>query len=173
MARVYIGIGSNLDRERSIRSAVATLAAAFGPLTVSPVYRSRPVGFEAEDFFNLVVGFDTREKVHRLAGRLREIEQAHGRRRDGHRSRSHTLDLDLLLYGDLIIEEGKLKLPRADITRYGFVLRPLADIAPHEHHPVLAIPFAQLWQTFDQNQEELHPIDLSLESNGIESSPSQ
>ncbi len=145
MARVYVGVGSNIDPERAVGSGLAALEAAFGNLTVSPVYRNPPVGFEGADFLNLVVGFDAGVDVETVVEELHAIEAAHGRRRDLPRFSARTLDLDLLLYADRVLDIPGLRLPREEITRHAFVLRPLADIAADERHPVLGERFADLW----------------------------
>ncbi len=89
-----------------------------------------------------------------------EIEEMHGRTRQCKKFSSRTLDIDLLLYGDVVLEEGKLKLPRDEITRYAFVLEPLAEIAPDHKHPVSGQRYADLWAAFDKTglaQQRLGP----------------
>lgn len=146
MTRGYIGIGSNIEREKHISSGLRDLEQTFGGLMVSSVYESAPAGFSGEPFYNLAVGFDSNSDVLNVAKQLRAIEFAHGRPADSQKFTSRTLDLDLLLYGDLIIDNGQLKLPRDDIERYAFVLEPLAEIAPSTIHPVLKISLAELWR---------------------------
>ena len=79
MVQVFISIGSNVDREQNIRSAVAALRERWGRLTLSPVYESAPVGFRGGNFYNLVAGLDTRTPVARLFDELAALERAHGR----------------------------------------------------------------------------------------------
>lgn len=135
MPRVYLGIGSNIEREANIRSAVQKLTERHGPLTLSSVYESSSVGFTGENFYNLVTGFDTDTPVERLIDDLHAIEQAHGRQRSGQRYEPRTLDLDVLLYGDLVRHDQRVDVPRREILEYAFVLQPLADIAPGHIHP--------------------------------------
>jgi 2-amino-4-hydroxy-6-hydroxymethyldihydropteridine diphosphokinase len=160
MTRVYVSIGSNLEPVRHIHSGVAMLEASFAPVTCSPVYTNPAVGFVGEDFYNLVVGFDTDLDVTALSARLREIEHAHGRHRGDAKFAPRTLDLDLLTYGEQISERPGLTLPRPDILRYPFVLKPLADIAPHAYHPVTGQTYAELWQ-----QQNIVDADLVLSPN--------
>jgi 2-amino-4-hydroxy-6-hydroxymethyldihydropteridine diphosphokinase len=130
-------------------------------LVVSTVYQTRSVGFEGEDFYNLVAGFDTAEDVHAVAAALHEIEAAHGRSRSGGKFASRTLDIDLLLYDDLVLNENGLQLPRGEITRYAFVLGPLAEIAGGRRHPVLGKSFAELWAAFATDKSDLRPVQLA------------
>src|SRR5690606_10625179 len=101
MGRVYVSIGSNLEPEANIPSALVELRRRYGALIVSPVYESEAVGFKGDNFYNLVVGFDTDQEVHAVIRNLREIERRHKRRRSDRRFAPRTLDLDLLLYDDL------------------------------------------------------------------------
>mgnify|MGYP001636532738 CR=1 FL=1 len=146
MTRGYISIGSNIDRDRNIAAGLQSIERVFGNLIPSSIYESAPVGFSGDPFYNLVVGFDSEFDVNTVALNLREIEFAHGRLADSKKFTARTLDLDLLLYGDLVMNEGKLQLPRADIERYAFVLEPLAEIAPGLIHPVLQSSYAELWK---------------------------
>jgi len=133
--RVFVGIGSNIEREANIRSAVQRLTERHGPLTLSSVYESRSVGFTGENFYNLVAGFDTDMPVERLIDDLHDIEQAHGRVRSGQRYEPRTLDLDVLLYGDLVRHDQRVDVPRRELLEYAFALQPLAEIAPGHIHP--------------------------------------
>ncbi len=158
MARIYISLGSNIDREANTRAGVQALREAFGDLQLSSVYESEAVGFEGAAFYNMVIACDTGLDVHAVNRVLAEIEDAHGRDRSGPRFSSRTLDLDLLLYDDLVINENGLCLPRDEILKNAFVLWPLAEIAPQLKHPVANKTCAELWQAFDKSKENLHPI---------------
>ncbi len=160
MPRVYVGIGSNIDREHNIRGAVRELATHYGPLTLSPVYESRAVGFEGENFYNLVAGFDTPEPIARLKETLARIESRFGRTRRENRFSARTLDLDLLLYGDTVRHDAEVKLPHPDIQRYAFVLRPLADIAPDSKHPETGHTFAEMWAQSGTAGKDIRKTDF-------------
>ena len=147
----YISIGSNIDRNKNIASGLKALEREFGKLLISSVYETEPVGFSGAAFYNLVVGFNSNLDVHTVAQRLRQIEFDHGRTVDSQKFSSRTLDLDLILFGDLVVNDGSLKIPRDDIERYAFVLEPLAEIAPMQKHPVLQVSYAELWQKMNQD----------------------
>ncbi len=158
MTRVFVSLGSNIEPEQHIRRAISALRETFGGLRVSSVYRSAAVGFEGRDFLNLVVGFDTDRPVEAIALALRQIESLLGRVRGGPRFSSRTIDLDLLAYGDQVIERGPLRLPRDEITRYAFVLRPLAEIAGERVHPVLGRPYSLLAEELDVEPKDIEMI---------------
>ncbi|MBI5782768.1 MAG: 2-amino-4-hydroxy-6-hydroxymethyldihydropteridine diphosphokinase [Gammaproteobacteria bacterium] len=160
MPRVYIGIGSNINREENIRGAVRELAAHYGPLTLSSVYESKAFGFEGENFYNLVTGFDTGKSIQDIKALMSQIESRFGRQRQDERFSSRTLDLDMLLYGDTIRHDDKVNLPHPDIRRYAFVLRPLAEIAPDLRHPETGLTCARMWQQFDAGKQEIWKKDF-------------
>ena len=165
MAQVYIGVGSNIEPERHVRIGLAELRRRFGPLTLSTIYANPAVGFVGADFLNLVVGFKTALPIHAVLAGLREIEAiALLPGNNGLKCTSRTLDLDLLLYDDLVSNTAGIVVPRPEITRYAFVLKPLAEIAGDRRHPLLGHTFAELWATFDQTREVLTPVVLSGES---------
>lgn len=162
MAKIYISLGSNIDRETNTRAGVADLREAFGELELSSVYESEAVGFEGDAFYNMVIACDTDLDVHATNKMLSDIEDAHGRDRSGPRFSSRTLDLDLLLYDDLVIEERGLTLPRDEILKAAFVLWPLAEIAPELTHPLEQVKYAELWDEFDKSKESLQPIEFNF-----------
>ena len=156
--RGYISIGSNIDKELHIPASLLALEQQFGALTISSTYESESVGFSGDSFHNLVVGFDSELDVKSVAKQLRQIELDNGRTRDSQKFSARTLDLDLILYGDLIISDGRLQIPRDEIERYAFVLEPLAEIAPTVIHPISGIRYGELWQKFDKTNLNQHKI---------------
>lgn len=159
MTEVFIGIGSNVEPEKHVRMAAQMLRARFGVLRLSPVYRNRAVGFEGDDFLNLVVAFDTDLDVKALNAALDEIELACGRQRGAARFSPRTLDLDLLLHGTRVDES--LKLPRREILKYDFVLKPLAELAPGHRHPETGMTYREHWERFTGEKGGLTAVVLS------------
>lgn len=152
MTRGYISIGSNIEKDKYIPASLLALQQVFGELTVSSIYESEPVGFSGDTFYNLVVGFDSDLEVKTVAKQLRQIELDNGRTRDSRKFAARTLDLDLILYGDLLINDGRLQIPRDEIEHYAFVLEPLAEIAPNLKHPVSHLSYAELWEQFNKSE---------------------
>ncbi len=163
MIQVYLGIGSNINREFNIHSGVAHLKQEFGALTLSAVYESDAVGFEGDPFYNLVAAFQTTLPVHKMSLILKKIEDIHKRDRNNSSFSPRTLDIDLLLYGDEIILEDGLVLPRDEILKYAFVLRPLAEINGHAIHPIAQQSYTKLWNQFDQSSQPLTRIAFEFD----------
>src|SRR5687768_10847714 len=148
MPLCFISIGSNIDREKNVRGALQALHDQFGPLLVSSIRETAAVGFEGAPFLNVVVGIFTEKPPRDVVTILSTIEQTHGRARNVERFGPRTLDLDLLLYGEL--SDPALKIPRPEITQHAFVLEPLAEIAPSVKHPLSSETFGELWDRFDK-----------------------
>ena len=160
MPRVFVGIGSNIDRETSVRAGVVDLRGKYGELQLSSVYESEAVGFEGDAFYNLVAAFDTSDSVDQVIKTLAEIEETHGRQRGSERFSSRTLDLDLLLYGDLVASGEGYHVPRDEIPRYAFVLWPLSELEPAMKHPQTGETFLAMWEDFDKRNQALLPIQF-------------
>jgi len=128
---------------------------------LSRAYANAALGFEGDDFVNLVLTFQTGEPLPALLERLKTVERASGREPGAPRWASRTLDLDLLMYGDLVGQFAGVTLPRPDIVERSYVLGPLAELAPGRRHPALGETFAALWQRFDRDSHPL--VEVSLE----------
>ncbi|MGZ8136054.1 MAG: 2-amino-4-hydroxy-6-hydroxymethyldihydropteridine diphosphokinase [Methylococcaceae bacterium] len=164
MTRGYISIGSNINKDIHIPASLEAIERCFGKLIISSIYESEAVGFTGDTFYNLVVGFDSDMEVKQVTKQLRQIELDNGRTRDSQKFSARTLDLDLILYGSLVIRDGRLQIPRDEIERYAFVLEPLAEIAPNLTHPVSHLTYAELWEKFDKTnlkQKRVKPDWLS------------
>jgi 2-amino-4-hydroxy-6-hydroxymethyldihydropteridine diphosphokinase len=150
MSEVLLSLGSNVDPRRHLAAALAALRERFGALRVSPVYRTPAVGFEGPDFLNLGVAVDSDLEPVELNDWLHALEDRQGRRRDVPRFSSRTLDIDIVLFGDRVLDgPGHLQVPRPDL-RHAFVLKPLADIAPDTVVPSDGRTLAQLWDQHPQ-----------------------
>lgn len=167
MTRIYISLGSNIERDRHIRAGLDALHAEFGALTVSRVFESAAVGFNGPPFYNLVVGADTALPLPTLCQRLRAMEFAHGREPDAKKFAPRTLDLDLLLYGDLVCETP-VALPRGEILTNAFVLWPLAELAPQLRHPSDGRTLGALWDAYDKASQQLSPIPFQWEARELQ-----
>lgn len=160
MTWVNLGLGSNIDAERNMRSCLDALLLRFNDLAVSNVFESEAVGFKGDNFLNMAVGFDTELGIEELAGELKAIEAKHGRDRMQPRFSGRTLDIDILTYGDRTGSVGGIELPRAEITENAFVLWPLSQIAPRQKHPRLQRSFKALWEDYDKSRQKLWPVDF-------------
>ena len=141
----FVSVGTNIDRERNIRLALAGLRQRYTDLVCSRIYESAAVGFKGDPFYNCVVKFHTDDSAQEVWAWLREIEAQSGRDRSAPRFSSRTLDIDLLLFGQLVTAENGLQLPRDEITEHAHVLRPLAEVAGTCSHPTLGTTFQRLW----------------------------
>ena len=162
MVTVFLGIGSNMDAESNLCLAVSELRSRFGELALSRVYRSTALGFDGDDFLNMVVGLQTDLSPHDLLFFVETIHALAGRKRGPDRYTSRPLDIDLLLYGDLVDREPPLRLPRRDVLAHSFVLRPLAEIAPDFIHPETQVSIADHWRDFDAACHPLTSVDVIL-----------
>jgi len=160
MARVYVSIGSNIEPAANIRAAINELRRSYPELIVSSVYESEAVGFDGDNFYNLVVGYDTDLDVLAAARQLREVEDKLARDRRGPKFSARTIDLDLLLYDDVVLEHDGLHLPRPEITYNAFVLWPLAEVAENIVHPLTGKTIQQMWQEYDRAKQMLWPIEF-------------
>lgn len=157
MATVYVSLGSNIDPEDNLHLGIRELRARYGELELSAVYRSKAVGFEGDDFLNLVARFESNDSPQAICEQIELIHNLAGRDREGGKWESRPLDIDLLLYNDLVVEERPVRIPRSDVLKYSFVLRPLAELAPDLVHPVSGRTMLDHWQKFDAAS---HPLDV-------------
>ena len=162
MAAVFLGIGSNESAEENLRLAIRELGNRYGNLDLSPVYKSASVGFNGADFLNLVLRFESDESALSICNEIELIHNLAGRRRGSNKWESRPLDIDLLLYNDLILDERPVRIPRDDILEYSFVLRPIAELAPAQVHPVTGKTLLEHWQEFDAKSHPLEKINVEL-----------
>ena len=157
MAIVYVGLGSNIEPEANLHLGIRELRRRYGDVQTSPVYRSAAVGFEGDDFLNLVASFESDSSPQAICEAIEAIHNLLGRDRSGGKWEARTLDIDLLLYNDLVMDEHPVRVPRDDVLEYSFVLRPLAELAPDLVHPVTGRTVLEHWQEFDTSR---HPLEV-------------
>ena len=160
MVSVYLGLGSNLRPKENLFRCVLELQRRFDLKQLSSVYQSAAAGFEGEDFLNAVAAVETTLSVETVFNELEVIHKLRGRKRGADQFLSRTLDIDLLLYGDEIIETHRV--PRSDILEYSFVLCPLAEIAPALKHPVTGRTLAAHWEDFEKSAQPLIKLSTNL-----------
>ena len=156
MARIYISIGSNINRHYHVQQAGKALSEHFSVLQYSSVYESEAVGFTGNAFYNLVAAAETNLSIAEVVAVFKQIEDNYGRDRSAAKFSGRTIDLDLLTYDDVICQQPVV-LPRAEITENAFVLWPLAEIAPEVIHPLCRQCYRQLWQQYTK-QQKLWPV---------------
>ncbi|MGP8289602.1 2-amino-4-hydroxy-6-hydroxymethyldihydropteridine diphosphokinase [Vreelandella zhanjiangensis] len=162
MSLVTVSLGSNVNPVRHIRSCLDALFDTFGPLQVSRVFESEPVGFsDNHNFYNLVVAFESDWSPRQLKAWAKSVEILHGRKPGMTKYSAKVLDIDLLTVGSLCGVVNGISLPRDEITYNAFVLQPLAELLPSERHPVCHTPYATLWHNFSLGSQRLWPIDFT------------
>ncbi|MCY4219872.1 MAG: 2-amino-4-hydroxy-6-hydroxymethyldihydropteridine diphosphokinase [Gammaproteobacteria bacterium] len=151
--RVVLGLGSNINREQNIASAVVAIRTEYGEIDISPVYETESVGFQGAAFLNLVVGLQSSKTVEQIRAQMQDIEKSLGRVKGPKKFDDRVLDIDLLLYGDL--RDDGYNIPRDEITKYAFVLKPLSDLYPGDIHPITGETFFEMWRSFDVGSQKL------------------
>ncbi|MHB0776375.1 2-amino-4-hydroxy-6-hydroxymethyldihydropteridine diphosphokinase [Halomonas sp. WWR20] len=170
MRQVVVGIGSNTQRERHIRTCLDALNTRFADLRISRVFESEPVGFQAGgNFYNLVATFSSSATVEALRNWSKQLEQRHGRDPASPRFSPQPLDIDLLTVGQLTGTVEGVTLPRGDILDSAYVLWPLAELLPGTRHPVLGKRYDELWEHFDIGTQRLWPVDFTWQERLISS----
>ena len=160
MTTVLLSLGSNVQPRRHLHAAVAALAERFGAIAISPAYRTAAVGFDGPAFLNNAVAIETDLDLDTLDAWAHALEDRHGRDRSGPRFSDRTLDIDVVFYGDLIVEgPGHLRIPRPEL-KHAFVIKPLADIAPDFVDPVSGLTLASLWRAHRQFGEAFEVVEL-------------
>ncbi len=158
MSTAWLGLGSNVNAEDNIRAAISELRTQFKSIELSPAYASTAVGFDGDDFINLVARVKTDMSPLELRQYLRDLEDRYGRQRDVPKFSDRLLDIDILLYDDLIIRSPVLQIPRAEIISFAHVLKPLADLDPELTHPTERQTIIAIWNTSGLSDESLKPL---------------
>ena len=162
MSQIFIGVGSNVDREKNITSCINKLKGSYENFLMSPIYETESMGFSGPNFYNLVCKFETDEKLLDLKLNLNNIEMIHGRTHGETKFSSRTLDIDILYYDSLVIETDNIKVPRDEIIRYDFVLQPLVDIAPDFMHPKEKLTNQEILNTYDIEKLIINTVKIEI-----------
>lgn len=145
MTLAYLGIGTNIDRDKHAKAAIMELQHLGDNLQVSTIYRCPAADFDGAEFYNFVVGLDTPLPLDVFATRLRDLEVQYGRPVNACKKQDRTLDIDILLFGDRVSETRPV-LPREDIVRFNFVLQPLFELCPDIIVPKDGRSVRQIWE---------------------------
>ena len=160
--RIFVGIGSNIDREKNIKSCMSILKGVYGDIMISPVYETESMGFDGPNFYNLVSCFETDQSVYELKNTLNEIENDHGRHFNETKFSSRTLDIDILYYDDLVLLDDKIQIPRKEISEYDFVLKPLVDLVPNFIHPTHNISHKDMMNNIKIKKQIISTVNMDL-----------
>ena len=160
--RIFVGIGSNIDREKNIKSCMSILKGVYGDMMVSPVYETESMGFDGPNFYNLVSCFETAQSVYELKNTLNDIENDHGRHFKETKFSSRTLDIDILYYDDLVLSDDKIQIPRKEICEYDFVLKPLVDLVPDFIHPTHNISHKDMMNNIKIKKQIISTVNMDL-----------
>lgn len=145
MSIAWLGLGSNVNADTHIRAGIRELEKDFRNVSLSPVYSSTAVGFDGDNFINLVARVETEMHPMELREYLRKLEDKFGRKRNVAKFSDRSLDIDILLYDDLVLLSPVLEIPRAEILKFSHVLKPLMDLEPDLVHPVEQRTMADIW----------------------------
>lgn len=160
--KVFIGLGSNVDRLKNIQSCIKIITNKYEKIKLSNIYETKSMGFNGPNFYNLACSFITTHEVHDLKKELNLIEQEHGRSLNETKFSSRTLDIDILYYDKMILSDGIIQIPRKEIIEYDFVLQPLIDLVPDFVHPELNISHREIMNRSNINQQIISIVDLAL-----------
>lgn len=161
MTTLALSIGSNTDAKSNIRAALDALNLEFDNIRFSTTYESQAVGFDGDNFLNLVVLADTNKGLDDVTTFLKRVEDQLGRDRLQARFSGRTMDIDILLYGN---ESGMfcgIELPRPEVTENAYVLQPLSELLPDVVHPATGMSYRKLWQDYDKSKQQLRAIETN------------
>ncbi|MBV1909923.1 MAG: 2-amino-4-hydroxy-6-hydroxymethyldihydropteridine diphosphokinase [Kangiellaceae bacterium] len=183
MVDIYIGIGSNIEPHHNVKKALEVLEQALPSIEFSRVFESKAVGFEGENFLNLVARFNSRDVINSQTSSdlsklelssnlnsgkhslnsviqlLKELESQLGRVKGSKKFSDRLIDIDVLLWGDLQLD-SPIELPRGEILQNAYVLWPLSELAPNMIHPGTSESYQALWSKFDKSKQQLNPVQF-------------
>jgi len=185
MNDVYLSLGSNIDAQKNMQAAIEALEKKYGKLRVSTIYESEAVGFQGDNFLNCVVAFGYNntvkqstalpelvegvevrcaELVEVLIKELKTMEDQLGRVRGGPKFSARTIDMDIILFGDLCGEYAGVRIPRDEITKNAYVLLPLMELAPDLKDPASGKSMKELWDCccLDMQKQKLWKAEFQV-----------
>ena len=158
--KAFLCLGSNINPKRHIRFAVQRLQQDFDGVVTSNVYKSSAVGFEGDDFLNMAIMLKTDFSLGELLRYTDTLEKEAGRIRVARGNYdSRTLDVDVVMFGDLTGEHKGRQWPSEDIHENAHVLLPMSEIAGDRDHPALGVNFARLWKEFDSAGQWIKQVE--------------
>ena len=166
MTHVVLSLGSNIESDKNIRFAVREIQKRFGVLEISPVYETTSVGFDGPPFLNLVVGFYSDQGLLAVRDSVREVEAIAGRIRGRKAFDNRVLDIDVILFGETDFSP-EFNIPRDEIHKYAYVLKPLCDLYPEGLHPVLKESYCDMWGNFNQGDQLLKQVEMTFKQPGV------
>ncbi len=158
MAQIYISVGTNVNRQQNIHFCLQKIYAHWQKINLSSLYDTQAVGFSGNNFYNMVIGFETDETIEHIVDILKNIEVQAGRQQNIEKFSDRTLDLDLLTYDDKVCQEP-IVLPRPEILYHAFVLLPFSELAPDWIHPEMNQSLQVLWEAFDADNQSITKVD--------------
>lgn len=159
MTTVALSIGSNINAKSNIRAALDALHLEFKNIRNSTTYESQAIGFDGDNFLNLVILADTDKGLDDVAAILKRLEDKLGRDRQQVRFSGRTMDIDILLYGNESGVYCGIELPRPEVTENAYVLQPLSELLPDLVHPATGLSYLNLWQDYDKSKQQLWAIE--------------
>jgi 2-amino-4-hydroxy-6-hydroxymethyldihydropteridine diphosphokinase len=160
-----LSIGSNVQPRENILLVIKILRRYYKQIRCSSVYESEAVGFDGANFLNLVLATETDESIEAISAYLKNLEDDTGRDRSAPKFSGRTMDIDILTYGDLCGSHGGVDLPRGEILEHAFVLQPLAELLPDARHPVTGMSYRDHWESFQQAEQKIWPIDFDWQED--------
>ena len=164
MTRLFVAIGGNIEPQQRLPRAAQELRRRFPGVRFSSCYRNPAYGFAGADFYNAVAEAETALSLSAVQAQLQEVEALCGRARSDAKWAPRAMDLDLLLFGDLIHKTERFELPRPDLLRRAYMLAPLAELAPQLRHPLTARTMSEHWHELAAQPHELAKLALDLNS---------
>ncbi len=160
MPQIAVSLGTNVKTEFHLKTALFLLRPFINNLVISPVYETEPVSFGGENFLNIVFGGEVKLSLEQTLDLLKSIEQQYQRNRQKYNKTEITLDLDLLFYDDQVCQQPVV-LPRREILKNAFVLKPLSDVFADNKHPENGQTYLSLWQAFNNPKQKFWQIDFN------------